>query len=82
MEEIIDLTFPIGKLPLYKGYADGLQNGEFYSEINIGFENWKAFGNLINQNNVNGSLVGCVTQGLPHTREIKCLLEGGSTIED
>ncbi len=31
MQEIIDLTFPIGKLPLYKGYSYELLNGEFYS---------------------------------------------------
>lgn len=68
MEEMIDLTFPIRKLPLYKGYSDGLLNGEFYSEINIGFENWHAFDNLVNPSNTNGSLIGCVTQGLPHSK--------------
>ena len=61
MPEIVDLTFTIGSLPIYKGYNSGLLDGEFYSEINIGFENWHAFDNLVDPSNTNGSLIGCVT---------------------
>jgi hypothetical protein len=80
-DEIVDIEFQIGALPLYKGYDSALSQGEFYTEIHVVFENWHAFDNLLEEDNQNDTLVGCVTQGLPSSQEIKCFLQGGSDIE-
>lgn len=78
----MDITFQIGSLPLYKGYSEELPAGTFYTEINIAFENWDGFSELLSPSNTNNSLIGCVTDGLPFSREVQCLLRGGSGIEN
>lgn len=79
--EIVDISFLTSAMPLFRGYSDELPNGTFYTEIQIGFENWNAFQNLLYSNNTNQTLVGCVTSGLPFSREIECMLRGGWNIE-
>jgi hypothetical protein len=47
MEEIVDINFMVGREALRQGYSDGLQTGSYYTTIEITFENWGAFGNLL-----------------------------------
>jgi len=37
MEEIVDISFVVGKLDMRQGYSDGLLFGDYYTEIHISF---------------------------------------------
>jgi hypothetical protein len=81
MEEIVDVSFLVGTSALHQGYPGGLAQGSYYTNIKVTFENWGAFNNLLSIQNINQSLIGCVTRGLINFQEIKCELIGGSDIE-
>jgi hypothetical protein len=70
LEEIVDFNLLIGSSGVRQGYKQNLNQGDFYTQIRISFENANnGFLNTLSQTlSQTGDLLGCVVQNIRFKR--------------
>lgn len=81
-EQIYDITFKVGTRPIKQGYRGILASDDYYSEIRVKFETVEGYEYLLGSYYKHLNRVGCVTSLKSINKEIACIFDMGTNIND